>query len=267
MQLKGANCMFIEERHQAILDYLEKTGRISANEIQDMFQVSFDTARRDLRILEENGLLKRTHGGALPLRQIGFSKPPKMTARDIDTVKDNYLAIAQKAVAMIKNHDVIFITSATVGYFMVQSLPKEIFITVVTNSIIIAEELRKLDNIRVIIAGGEMDEKGNCYDSFSMECIRKMRFDKSFITSASISADFGLSIQRTAAIDYWNSIINSSKCTVGLYPTEKIGFESIISICPANKLNILITDWDASEEELKKFDKQGIKVVIAEKES
>lgn len=259
--------MFVEERHQAILDYLEKNGRVSANEIQDMFQVSFDTARRDLRLLEEKGLLKRTHGGALPLRQIGFSKPPKVTARDISTIKDNYLAIALKAVDMIKDHDVIFITSATVGYFMAQNLPKDIFITVVTNSIIIAEELRKHDNIHVIIAGGEMDGKGNCYDSFSMECIRRMRFDKSFITTASISSEFGLSIQRTVAIDYYNSIINSSKCTVGLYPTEKIGFDSIISICPANKLNILITDWDAPEEELKKYDEQGIKVVVVEKES
>ncbi len=257
--------MFIEERHRAILDYLEKNGRISANEIQEMFNVSFDTARRDLRILEENGLLKRTHGGALPIRQIGFSKPPKMTARDIDTIKDNYHAIAMKAVSMIKDRDVIFITSASVGYFMAQNLPEDVFITVITNSIIIAEELRKYDNIRVIIAGGEMDAKGNCYDSFSMECIRRMRFDKSFITSACISAEFGLSIQRTAAVDYWNTIIGSSRCTVGLYPTEKIGFDSIIRICPANKLDILITDWDAPEEELKKYDKMGIEVVVVEK--
>lgn len=258
--------MFIEERHRTILDYLEKNGRITANEIQDMFEVSFDTARRDLRILEERGLLKRTHGGALPLRQIGFSKPPKMTARDIETVKDNYFAIAKNAVSMIKNRDVIFITSATVGYFMAQNLPEDIFITAVTNSIIIAEELRKYDNVRVIMAGGEMDDKGNCYDSFSMECIRRMRFDKSFITSASISAEFGLSMQRTRAIDYWKAIIDSSKCTVGLYPTEKIGFESIVSVCPANRLNVLITDWDAPEEELKKFDEMGIEVVVVEKE-
>ena len=258
--------MFIEERHQAILEYLEKNGRITANEIEEMYQVSFDTARRDLRILEEKGLLKRTHGGALPIRQIGFSKPPKVTAKDINTVKENYLAIAKKAVSMIKNGDVIFITSATVGYLMVKNLPGNISITVVTNSIIIAEELRALDNIRVILAGGEMDSKGNCYDSFSMECIRRMRFDKCYITSACISAEFGLSIQRSTAIDYWNCIINSSKCAVGLYPTEKIGFESIISICPANKLNVLVTDWDAPEEELREFDEMGIEVIVLEKE-
>lgn len=258
--------MFIEERHKAILDLLNEQGRISAKEIQEKFEVSFDTARRDLRLLEEDGLLKRTHGGALPLRQVGFSRPPKVTCKEIDEVRENYLAIAKKAVSLIENKDVIFITSATVGYFMTQNLPENISVTVVTNSIVIAEELRLKDNIRVIIAGGEMDGKGNCYDSFSLDVIRRMRFDKSFITSASISAEFGLSIQRINSIDYWNAIINSSKCTVGLYPTEKIGFESIISICPVDRLDILITDWDAPEVELKKYDKEGVKVVVVENE-
>jgi DeoR/GlpR family transcriptional regulator of sugar metabolism len=258
--------MFIEERHQAILEYIEKNSRIAANEIQDMFQVSFDTARRDLRILEEKGLLKRTHGGAIPIRQIGFSKPPKITARDITEIKENYFSIAQKAVSMIKQRDVVFITSASVGYFMAQNLQKDLFITVVTNSIIIAEELRKQDNIRVIVTGGEMDSKGNFYDAFTVEAIKRMRFDKAFITSASISSEFGLSIQRTGYIEFINAIINSSKCSIGLYPTEKIGFESIISICPANKLDVLITDWDAADEELKRLEKQGIKIVVVEKE-
>lgn len=52
---------------------------------------------------------------------------------------------------------------------------------------------------------------------------------------------------------------------LGLYPKEKIGFDSIISICPANRLDTLITDWDASEEDLKQFDEQEIKVVVVDK--
>ena len=61
-----------------------------------------------------------------------------------------------------------------------------------------------------------------------------------------------------------NAVINNSKVTIGLYPTEKIGFDSIVSICPANKLDYLITDWDASEEDLKAFDEQEIEIIIVE---
>jgi len=77
-------------------------------------------------------LLKRTHGGALPIRQVACGRPPKMTCKDIINVKENYKAIALKAVSMINNNDVIFITSATVGYFMAQNLPQDIRVRVVT---------------------------------------------------------------------------------------------------------------------------------------
>ncbi|MBQ3048326.1 MAG: DeoR/GlpR transcriptional regulator [Oscillospiraceae bacterium] len=256
--------MFIEERHQAILDIIAQKGSITTAEIQESFGVSYDSAKRDLRLLEEKGLLKRTHGGAIPLRQVASGKPPMVTCKDISEVKENYLAIAKKAVSMIRNNDVVFITSATLGYFMAQNIPADINVRVVTNSIVIAEELRKRENVSVILLGGEMDNKGNCYDAFAIDMISKLRFDKCFITAAAISAKFGLSIQKSQAISFWNAVIDSSKQTVGLFPTEKIGFESIVSICPASRLDILITDWNALEEDLVEFDEQNIEVVIAE---
>lgn len=60
--------------------------------------------------------------------------------------------------------------------------------------------------------------------------------------------------------------MQKKKETIGLYPTEKIGFESVVSICQANRLNKLITDWDASEEDLTPFEEQGIEIVVVEKE-
>ena len=64
--------MFIEERHKKILELLNEKQSITNQEIQERFGISYDTAKRDLRLLEEQGLLKRTHGGAIPLRNIGF---------------------------------------------------------------------------------------------------------------------------------------------------------------------------------------------------
>ena len=70
--------MFMEERQQAILNIIKNEGRISIGTIQERFNVSVDTARRDLRILEEKKLLKRTRGGAISLPQIGQSSPVRM---------------------------------------------------------------------------------------------------------------------------------------------------------------------------------------------
>lgn len=257
--------MFIEERHQAILDILAEKGSITNSDIQEKFGISYDSAKRDLRILEEKGLLKRTHGGAIPLRQVAAGRPPKTTVKDISFVKENYFQIAMKAVSMIRNNDVIYLPAATVGYFMAQNLPSDIRIRAVTNSIIVAEELRKRENVTTILLGGEMDEKGNCYDAIAVETIRRLRFDKCFITSACISADFGLSIQMTKSIAFFNPLMDHSRQTIGLYPTEKIGFDSVVSICPASRLDVMITDWEASEEDLVQFDEMGIEIVVVDK--
>ncbi|MBE6683728.1 MAG: DeoR/GlpR transcriptional regulator [Ruminococcaceae bacterium] len=256
--------MFIEERHRKILEILESKGSISTAEIQRKFSVGYDSAKRDLRILEEKGLLKRTHGGAIAVRQVGAGKPSNITCRDFNEVKENYLAIAKRAISMINNNDVVFITSASIGYLMAQNLPDDLKIRAVTNSIIVAEALRSKENVSVIMLGGEMDAKGNCYDAFAIETIKRLRFDKCFLTSAAISAKFGLSIQKSQAISFWNAVIDNSKQAIGLYPTEKIGFESIVSICSADRLNTIITDWDAPEKELKEFDELGIEIDIVE---
>lgn len=263
--LERHDYMFIEERHQAILDILKEKRRISTSEIQEYFQISYDSAKRDLRILEEKGLLKRTHGGAIPLLQIATARPEKMTCKDIISIKENYMAIAKKALSMIHENDVIFLISSTLGYFIAQNIPDNLKLRVVTNSIVIAEELRKKDHILVIMLGGEMDHKGNFYDSIAVNMIKQLRFDLCFITSACISAKFGLSIQKTQAISFYNALIKSSRTVIGLYPTEKIGQDSVVSLCPANKLNILITDWNAPEDDLKEFQDSGIKLIIAEK--
>lgn len=258
--------MFIEERHRLILEYLAKNGSITTNDIIEQYNVSYDTAKRDLRILDEKGLLKRTHGGALPLHQVAIGRPPRETIRDVVSIKENYYQIALKAVSMIADNDVVYLSPATVGYFMAKNMPTDRKVKVVTNSIIIAEELRPRDNISVILLGGEMDHKGNCYDSIAVETIRRLRFDKSFITSAFISVQFGLSIQKTIAISFYEAIVASSKKVIGLYPKEKIGFDSVVSICPAEKLDIMITDWDAAETDLASFEEKGIDVIMVEKE-
>ena len=257
--------MLIEERHQKILDWLEEKGYISTDDIQEQYQISYDSAKRDLRILEEKGLLKRTRGGALPLRQVGIGRPKGNTAKDNPVVKENYALIAKKAVTMLKNQDVIYITSGTVGYFMAQNIPDDLTLWAVTNSIVVAEELRRKANVSVILIGGEMDDKGCCYDGFAMEMVKKLRFDKCFLTSASISADFGISMQRTAALPFYTALIEGSKQVIGLYPKEKIGFHSVVSIAPAEKLDLMITDWDASEEDLKLLSEKGIEIEIVEK--
>lgn len=245
---------------------LQEKQSITNQEIQNEFGVSYDSAKRDLRILEEKGLLKRTHGGAIPTRQIGSQyQIGDLTAKErCENVMPNYLAIAKRALQMIEKNDVIFLTSASIGYLMANHFPKELACTVVTNSITIAETLRAKENVNTVLLGGEMKKNGCIYDGFAIEMLQRIRFDKAFLTSACVSAEFGLSIQRSRNLAIYDEIIQGSKKVIGLYPTGKIGMNSVISICPVNKLDVLITDDDASEEDLTAIEELDVHIVIAE---
>jgi DeoR/GlpR family transcriptional regulator of sugar metabolism len=257
--------MFIEERHQEILNLIKTNGRISIGEIQEKFNVSVDSARRDLRILEEKNLLKRTHGGAIPLNQVGFQVPKKCSLREITNIDENYWSIAKKAVTFIKPNDVVYITSGSVGYFMVKNIPTHFEFTLVTNSIIIADELKTYDNIEIYLVGGKMRQKGTCVDSFATAFVKNLHFDISFLTGAGFSFDFGLSNGTDETATFQRAIIANSRQNIALFPSNKLGFNSFIKVTDANQFDVLITDWDAVEDELLKFENTQIEVIVAEK--
>lgn len=254
--------MFIEERHEEILKILRENGRISIGEIQEVFQVSQDSARRDLRILEEKGMLKRTHGGAIPLQQVGVRPPEKYTPREMPQVYENYDAIARKAVEYIKPGDIVYITSGSVGYLMTKYLRPDVPFTLVTNSIVLADTLKYCDHITIYLAGGHMRQKGVTVDTMAAQFVSKLHFDVSFMTGAGFSADFGLSNGTHETAFFQQTVLGNSRRNILLMPCQKIGFEGFIQVTPPQSFELLITDKEAVEEELTRIREEGVEVVV-----
>lgn len=148
---------------------------------------------------------------------------------------------------------------------MAQNMPRGLVCTIITNSLAIAEELRKYGMITIYVTGGETSSNGTFYDIFTLDFIQCFRFDLCFITSTCISADFGLSIQQMKNVGLINLVLDGSRTKYGLYPAKKVGLESIVSICPANRLDALITDWDISEDDVAALEEQNIEVIVVDK--
>jgi len=257
--------MFIEERHQAILNLLKENGRIKISDIQKEFNISLESARRDLRILEEKGLLKRTHGGAIPLMQVGFI-PPRV--REIKEVFDNYDAIAKKGAEFIKENDIVYLTSGSVGFIMLKYLPRDINYTLVVNSASLANELKLWDNVSVYVVGGKMRQHSTAsmVDSLATSFVRNMHFDLNLMTAGGVDAQFGVSNGTDETATFQRAVIENSRRNILLMPNQKIGFKAFIKVCDVNKFDTLITDWDASEEELVKIREAGVEVIVVENE-
>lgn len=252
--------MFMEERQKDIVRKVNETGRILVSEIQECYQISADCARRDLRMLESRGLLQRTHGGAIAVHPREIYPAPTYNPIEIKEIQTDYLAVAQKAIESIQNKDVIYITTSLVGYYMAENLPKDLTITVLTNSVTIAEVLRKKINVTVILLGGEMSHRGHCHDFYTIQMIKNIRMDKAFLSHAALSLDFGASIHDPAGVEFGKAVMKNSRVNIGLYPSKKIGKHSIHSVCKVNDYDLLITDDNVSEDFLIQVRELGVAV-------
>lgn len=255
--------MFIEERHQEISDTIKANGKITVTEITNKYGISDESARRDLRLLEQKGICKRTHGGAISIGQVCV-KPP--VNRDFDTMPifDNYREIARVAAKMIKENDIVYLTGGSFGHIMISFLPRDIHYTVVINSIDIGKELKCLDNIDVYVAGGKMRQSGSLVDSLANEFVSRLHFDLCFITGAGLTSEFGLSNGTDETATFQRTIINNSRNKCLLIPSSKIGIDSFIKVCNVDAFDTIITDWDCLDEQITAIKEKGIEIIVVE---
>lgn len=255
--------MFIEERHREISETIEKDGKITIAAITGKYGISDESARRDLRLLEQKGVCKRTHGGAIGVGQVSV-RPPVDRNFDNMPVFDNYREISHAAVQLIHENDTVYLTGGSFGYIMTSFLPKDFRYTVIVNSVDIARELRSFDNIDIYVAGGKMRQSGSLVDSIANEFVSRLHFDLCFITGAGLTADFGLTNGTDETAAFQRTVIRNSRKRCLLLPGAKIGVDSFIKVCDADIFDHIITDWDCVEDQIAALEEKGVEIMVVE---
>ena len=255
--------MLMEERQLKIAELIEKKGHTTIAELTKLFDISHESARRDLRILESKGLCKRTHGGALKPMPVGYLTPRDRNFDEMP-VWENYEQIARQAVTHIKEHQIVYLTGGSFGFLMSTFLPRDIHYTLVVNSIDLANRLRHLTNVDLYVVGGKMRQSTSVVDSMATDFVSRMHFDLCFITGSGITAEFGLSNGTDETATFQRKVIENSRRKILLLPSAKIGTDAFIKVCDTEKFDLLITDWDCVEEEISKIEEKGVEVFIVE---
>lgn len=253
--------MLMEERQLKIAELIEEKGHITIAELTKLFDISNESARRDLRILESKGLCKRTHGGALKPMPVGYLTPRDRNFDEMP-VWENYEQIARQAVTHIKEHQIVYLTGGSFGFLMCPFLPRDIHYTLVVNSIDLANRLRHLTNADLYVVGGKMRQSTSVVDSMATDFVSRMHFDLCFITGSGITAEFGLSNGTDETATFQRKVIENSRQKILLLASQKIGTDAFIKVCDTEKFDLLITDWDCVEEEIAKLEEKGVEVFI-----
>ncbi|MDA1874156.1 MULTISPECIES: DeoR/GlpR family DNA-binding transcription regulator [Bacillus] len=251
--------MFTEERREKILELLSTDGRVIVKDLAERFDMSIDSIRRDLSIMEKDGLLKRTHGGAIELTRVrNLAAEPAKRYSDSSIYEDT---IARVAVSYIKEGDSIFIGGASVHNAMLKYLP-EVSFTVITNSIEIAGYLREYKNIDTYLIGGKVKPSGNITDTLASELISRFSIDLYFSTGGGISLQ-GISTPTPEVAYFSKRVSEIARRNICLVPHNKLGIDCFIRGESLKEIDIIITDEEASKETVQDFEKQGKQVVIA----
>ncbi|HGG0583289.1 DeoR/GlpR family DNA-binding transcription regulator [Bacillus cereus] len=250
--------MFTEERREKILELLNTDGRVIAKDLAERFDMSIDSIRRDLSIMEKDGLLKRTHGGAIELTRVrNLAAEPAKRYSDSSIYEDT---IARVAVSYIQEGDSIFIGGASVHNAMLKYLP-EVSFTVITNSIEIAGYLREYKNIDTYLIGGKVKPSGNITDTLASELISRFSIDLYFSTGGGISLQ-GISTATPEVAYFSKRVSEIARRNICLVPHNKLGIDCFIRGESLKEIDIIITDEEASKETVQDFEKQGKQVVI-----
>ena len=253
---------FKEERWRAILAILAEQGRIRVGHLAARLNVSEATVRRDLEAMQAQGMLHRTHGGAML---------PQPTTFEVSFDESQSRALAEKraigrrAAELIRDGESIIIESGSTTLEMARCLGHLRQLTVLTNSLAICKELSVHESFDIIVLGGTLRRRSaSLVGPWVSDILRNVRVDKAFLGANGISLSFGISAPNVFTAETRKAMIAAARTRVALADHSKLGVENLYRVAALDALDILITDHLASEEQIDPIRELGIEVVKAE---
>ncbi|MDN5287191.1 MAG: DeoR family transcriptional regulator [Mucilaginibacter sp.] len=238
--------MNFQRRKQKILDQLNSTGEVDIKKLAAELNISEITSRRDLNQLANDGLLYRTHGGAMKVDPL--AKPHDFVNKSAQnsTVKDD---ICRKAAEHIIDGDIIFMDCGSTVFRLCQFI-KNKKIKVITNSLPVIYELQN-SAVSINIIGGELNsERQAVHGKMANEHISKYRAGKAFLGVDGISEN-GLFANSELEAEITQAYINQSTYTYVLCDAGKIGNETYLKFADINQVEAIITN--AGDDKLDRF--------------
>jgi len=249
--------MVKEERLQIIIDTLEKDNKVRLDQLSNLLKVSEDTVRRDIKELDTQGLLRAVRGGAIARSPI----PQHYREREKYNQQHKQI-IAAKALQFLKDGQVVFFDGGTSVVALAAALPKDLKITVITNSFPVANILEDHPCTEVIFAGGKLHK--TAFTTMGQETIdtfRKIRADICMLGICSLHHSMGITsiIYEDAQLN--NTMINQAQKTIALSALEKIDTVEPYYVCPVTDVDVIITETEPENTALDAYRHLGIEVV------
>ncbi|MFD8934887.1 DeoR/GlpR family DNA-binding transcription regulator [Streptomyces sp. NPDC059578] len=257
--------VFAAERRQLILEMVRANGAVSLRELARVVQTSEVTVRRDVRALEAEGLLDRRHGGAvLPggfTRESGFPQKSHLATAE-------KTAIADLAAGLVEEGEAIVVGAGTTTQELARRLARVPGLTVVTNSLLVAQALAHANRVEVVMTGGTL--RGSNYalvGSGAEQSLQGLRVSRAFLSGSGLTAERGLSTSNMLSASVDRALVQAAAEVVVLADRTKLGTDTMFQTVPTDVITRLVTDEppahdDRAATELQALADRGVQITV-----
>ncbi len=251
--------MTLKERHTALLEYVTEHGKTEVATLAEYLHTSKVTIRKDLDTLSERGILKRERGYAV------LKDPGDINYR-MAFHYDNKQKIAQTAASLVKDGETLIIESGSTCALFAEELAKtKQNITIITNSVYLADYVADYGNIQIILLGGTLQPKGrSLVGPLTKQAIKEFHVDKIFTGTDGFSREFGFTGEDLTRTDTVCEMTKSAEHTYILADSAKFHQSGAVAYLQFQDVYQIITDSGISEEDTAFLSGKGIRILVAQ---
>ena len=224
----------IDVRRDRIMDMLRSERRVSVSQLSKILATTEVTIRNDLTVMEQQGLLMRVQGGAVPY--------PTVDEPVIENLK-NKQAIAQVVASMISDGDTLFINCGTTTQCIAEALKNRKNLNVVTNSVSVAMILSDVPTMRVLLLGGELNAQyGFTYGTNAQEQLDQYQAGWAILAVDGVSENCGVTTYHAEEAILDRMMMDGAAHTLIVADSTKIGRAGFSRVCECGEKLTLVTD-------------------------
>ncbi|RCX19979.1 DeoR family transcriptional regulator [Anaerobacterium chartisolvens] len=252
------NDMSVDDRRKKILELLNREGKVKVVDLSRLFGISEVTIRNDLSELENTGVLERVHGGAVSTGKAYYN----MSFHDrMKTNEDEKRKIAIEVASLISDGDTVMINSGTTTLFTVQELKGLKNLTIVTNSLSVAEEIGHFSNIHVILLGGNFNPQYQfTYGDDTINQLKRYKADKLILAADGVSVEEGITTYHHLEVEVNRQMIARVNKTIVVVDYTKIGRAGFARIDSLDSIDLLVSNQNSNQNEIALIREKGIEI-------
>ncbi|MCL6444141.1 MAG: DeoR/GlpR family DNA-binding transcription regulator [Alicyclobacillus sp.] len=249
--------MLQSQRLQIITEHLQREGSLSIQDLVSMLDVSRETVRSDLQVLEEKGLVERVRGGIIRGQTL---VEPAYAKRSVSH-REEKRSIAEAAIQLVSDGDTIYVDSGTTLLEFACTLHRRREITVFTNSLLVAQELSHHE-IQVYMTGGALrNGEMSLSGPFAEQSVSNVFFDSAFVGAGGVSPIHGITDYHLEEAVLRRAVLGRASRKVVLADFSKYDVTAFVRVVPISEIDILVSDAKFPSHGMSLLTDHGVQVI------